>query len=163
MKWGCEVCLLCVPPDEPLGEADRKVLDNVERHGCHIVGVAAEGDSPQFAYSVGLKHSYGHPEILISGMHGPVAGMLVNDLRDRIAAGERFEDGSTDAHVLEGRSVAFRALRADVYPEAVGFAVWFYGQMDVPVLQCVWPDREGRFPWDDEVAPGYLAAQERFY
>ena len=31
----------------------------------------------------------------------------------------------------------------------MGWAVWYYGGADFPVLQAVYPDLENRFPWDD--------------
>jgi hypothetical protein len=30
----------------------------------------------------------------------------------------------------------------------LGYALWFYCGMGFPVLQVVWPDRSGHFPWD---------------
>ncbi|MFL5577733.1 MAG: DUF4262 domain-containing protein [Gemmatimonadaceae bacterium] len=41
----------------------------------------------------------------------------------------------------------------------VGFARWFYGGDDFPVLQVVYPDRTGRYPWEDGVAEGFRAVQ----
>jgi uncharacterized protein DUF4262 len=29
------------------------------------------------------------------------------------------------------------------------YALWFYEDDPFPLMQCFWPDKEGRFPWDD--------------
>jgi hypothetical protein len=33
------------------------------------------------------------------------------------------------------------------YRDYFGYARWFYHGDDFPVLQCVWPDRQHRYPW----------------
>ena len=51
--------------------------------------------------------------------------------------------------ILEGYDCAFRAVAKKQYKEYLGFARWYYKGNDFPVLQCVWPDKQHRFPWDD--------------
>jgi hypothetical protein len=31
----------------------------------------------------------------------------------------------------------------------MGYALWLYGEDEFPVFQCVYPDLNHRFPWDD--------------
>jgi hypothetical protein len=37
--------------------------------------------------------------------------------------------------------------------------VWFYEGLDFPVLQSVWPDKEGNFPWEPEFSSELNALQ----
>ncbi len=34
-----------------------------------------------------------------------------------------------------------------------------YGDVDVPVLQLVYPDKQGRWPWDADVREGFRDSQ----
>lgn len=36
------------------------------------------------------------------------------------------------------------------YQDYFGYALWFYEGPNFPMLQCVWPDQNNRFPWDSE-------------
>jgi hypothetical protein len=48
---------------------------------------------------------------------------------------------------------------ASHYDAFVGQALRFYSGASFPLLQCVWPDKNGRFPWAKEAAAGFVAAQ----
>jgi hypothetical protein len=41
----------------------------------------------------------------------------------------------------------------------MGYAVWFYGTDAIPVLQCVYPDLENRFPWDTNAPASWRKRQ----
>ena len=45
------------------------------------------------------------------------------------------------------------------YHHFLGYANWFYQGEDYPALQCIWPDKNSRFPWDPEFKPDWLWAQ----
>lgn len=136
----------------PEDEVDRQLLHDVETHGWHIihVGVPVGEDStgPGWSYSVGLFRTFGHPEFIIMGIHPSVAQTIINDLGIRVKDGQRFRTGMCDPDVLEKYEVSLIAMRMDQYRAHLGYALWFYGGREFPVLQVVWPDRSGHFPWD---------------
>jgi len=140
------------PLPQPEDDADRRLLDDVQTHGWHIVhvGVPAgeEAEGPDWSYSIGLFHGFGHPELIVVGLPWSTAEAIINELGSRIRAGARFVHGMRDSDVLENHDVRFVALRADVYRAYLGYAIWFYRGVEFPTLQVVWPDRAGRFPWD---------------
>ena len=39
---------------------EQKALDDIEKYGCHIIYVMAEGEAPPFSYSIGIWRSTGH-------------------------------------------------------------------------------------------------------
>ena len=45
------------------------------------------------------------------------------------------------------------------YPEHFGYARWFYKGDDFPALQCLWPDKQGRFPSDADYSEPLRARQ----
>ena len=53
---------------EPEDAFDAKLVGDVREYGWHCVLVGAEGEAdPPFAYTVGLTHTYGHPELVLVG------------------------------------------------------------------------------------------------
>ncbi len=40
-----------------------------------------------------------------------------------------------------------------VYAEYLGYARWFYQSDSFPVLQCIWPDKQHRYPWHPDCHP----------
>lgn len=121
----------------------------VEEFGWAIQ-LVAEGESPAehaFAYTIGLEHSFGHPELIILGLPQPVMKDVLNEVGGRIKAGARFSPGDRLDDVLERYPVLLREVRSpDSFKEHVGYALWFYAGRPFRLLQVVWPDKEGRFP-----------------
>jgi len=71
-----------------------KAIEDIRNHGVHILHVFDEkGEAPEFSYTVGLWHTYGHPEILISGLKESLRQSLLNHLNRLIAKGREFKDG----------------------------------------------------------------------
>ncbi|WP_213769558.1 DUF4262 domain-containing protein [Bradyrhizobium sp. dw_78] len=141
-------------------EADEIIFRNVRKHGCHIATIG-DGDPP-FAFSIGLFLNYGHPELIIFGMRPESAQLIINDVRDRAAAGHTFVDGDiSDDFLLDGYKLAFWHVPLMAYPEYLGMAIWFYGKSPrpFPCLQLIWQDRNRRFPWEAECSPEVKADQ----
>jgi hypothetical protein len=128
-------------------EADEAIVRNVRKHGCHIVSIW--DGKPQYAFSVGLFLNYGHAEMVIFGLQASDAASIINGVRDRAAAGRSYAAGDNCDDILTDRQVAFAEVPLRAYDTYLGTAIWFYGKCrrPFPCLQMVWPDREGRFPW----------------
>jgi Domain of unknown function (DUF4262) len=129
-------------------DSDRKLLADIASHGWHIVGVNADEGGPGFAFSVGLYYTLGHPEVLIMGLPHPISACLINDLGDAIRSGDKFEAGSRYGDIAAGFPLALLSMDQRYFREYLGYALWFYRTLDFPVLQCVWPDKLGIFPWE---------------
>lgn len=52
----------------PADDNDQKLLDDVQGHGWHVIGVEADNEGPAFAYSIGLYQTFGHPEVVVFGL-----------------------------------------------------------------------------------------------
>ena len=147
--------------DEPVDrdEGDRQLLDDIRRHGWHVVVIEADDEGPGFAYSIGLFRSFGHPEMLVIGLDNDVNAGVVNGVGELVRGGKRFEHLDECGDVLDGYDVAFRRVDPARYPEYVGYARWYHGGADFPLLQCVWPDARHRYPWHPDF-PGDLAVRQ---
>ena len=114
-----------------------------------VVPTSTDPGAP-FAYTVGLT-ARTQPELVIAGLDPLIAQTLLNDLAARVieqhmqlAHGQHLHDliAGYDAVLVDG------PVTDDLYP---GTAIGRYGADHVRLRQIVWPDRDGRFPWD----PGY--------
>jgi hypothetical protein len=147
--------------EEPADEIELRVRADIERHGWHVVIVPPEDDAPGWAHSIGLAERFAHPELLVFGSEPRQLGALVNALGERVRRGRRFAAGDTAEDVLAGLPFAFRAVAPRWLPVFLGNAAWHYRREDFPVLQGIWPDRHGRFPWQADCTPDVAGEQPR--
>ena len=136
---------------ERLSTSDAKVLSDVKRVGWHTLGVSprAGEDGPHWAFSIGLFHSFNHPEVLIVGLPLNVCTETVNVIGKQVQAGARYEADREYADILQDPfRCTFKASERAAYRDFVGYALWFYENDEFPLLQCFWPDKQHRLPWD---------------
>jgi hypothetical protein len=142
-----------------LDELAKNLLMDVKKYGFHIVLVGGEDPSHDhppvdpplppysWAYSVGLHYSYAHPEVVTFGLSDQTLGWMISTIGKRIGVGERFEPGQNYWEIIQGHTCTFIPVAKRAYQEFIGFATWFYKGDDFPVLQCIWPDHQSRYPW----------------
>lgn len=128
--------------------AERKALQDIEKYGCHIIHVMAEGKLPPFSYTVGMQRSSQAPDLLVIGLKQPVAHFVLNEYNGRVRAGERFQDGQLSSGFLEGFDCCFREVDRVHYREYFGWDIWLYGGETFDVLQLVYPNTSGVWPWE---------------
>ncbi len=143
-------------------KTDQKLLDDVRQFGWHMIGIAEDAEGPDFVYSVGLHHTLGQPEIIIFGLSPDTGMRIINNIGEAMRKGTRFADACASDELIEGYSCVFRAFARDQYREYLGYALWFYEGADFPVLQCVWPDREHRYPWHGDFCADLRKQQPLF-
>lgn len=163
---GCD-CHVC-RPEESYDAADRRTLDTVLEHGWQVVLVSDDAgcdhadhsdvdhdhDSPAFAYTVGLAHRAGHPELLMSGLDPAVMHRALNDVAHRVLRGRRLAPGDALEDVLVGVPLAVEQVAPDALADTVTWSRWFH-RRDVGALALVWPTTDGVFAWQPG-APGIL-------
>ena len=131
-------------------EARRKVQFDISEYGCHIIYVMATSYLPGFAYTIGLFENYNVPEIICFGLKNDLLGSILNDACDRIKNGEKFVAEEKYGFFLEGYQVHFLTVDRAFYENYLGYGIWYKESNDFPVLQLVWPDKHGKFPWEDD-------------
>jgi hypothetical protein len=118
--------------------------------GYTVAAILADETGCDWAYSIGLHHSFDHPELLVVGIDAPVAGAVIEVLADGVASGRRIAAG--DAVLLDG-GLEFRAQEVDRL--WCGLGDWFnlgrevmatWGERWPASLQLVWADEHGRYP-----------------
>jgi hypothetical protein len=70
------------PLPTPTDDSDRKLLADVQEYGWHIIGVEQDEEGPAFAYSIGLYHTFQHPEAILFGLDVKVMQQIINGIGD---------------------------------------------------------------------------------
>jgi Domain of unknown function (DUF4262) len=141
------------------GGDDHKLLDDVAEYGWHVMKVLDHDDCPGWAYSIGLHRTFGHPEIVVFGQSLDLMHSMINSIGEDIRSGKKFETDGRYADLVEGYSCTLKSVKSVWYESFLGFATWFYDGTEYPVLQCFWPDFDGRFPWESGFDKNLLWAQ----
>lgn len=157
---GCE-CHIC-QPDLSYDQMDRQTIDAVLQHGWQVMLISDEvacncldhdahelqraSSIPAFAYTLGLGHRAGHPEIFMSGLDLGLMHRCINQLAQRVMDGHRFAAGDVIEDILAGVPVALEAIADEALAETVPWSGWFH-RRPPEALAVVWPTRSGLFPW----------------
>ncbi|WP_009965711.1 DUF4262 domain-containing protein [Verrucomicrobium spinosum] len=145
------------PEDPP----DKVVLRDIKRHGWHLMHIGPEGDLPQFAFSIGFYYQFLQPEVLVMGLGVEKSANLLNHIGETLLSGKVLSPGR-DAEYMAGYPVEFRPVHIAHYREHLGYAIWFYRSLPqaFPAMQCLLPDKAGKFPGDEGYDIRYDALQK---
>lgn len=127
----------------------QKIEADVASHGWHVMGVGEGGvNRPAYAYTIGLTVAFGHPEVVILGLGLDDMRWILNHLGEQVRGGRAFSAQDEVGGLLEGRSCKLVAVDPKWYEELLGRALEYYHSPEFVTMQCLWPDRAGRFPDD---------------
>ena len=131
---------------------------NIKQHRWLVFNIMEGTETePAFSYTVGLFETFGHPEVVISGVKQEAVMNILNEIGHGVSKGLKREPGVLYDDVLDDYPCVFKPVPSQLYEAYFGRALVFYEGPAFPVLQCVWPDALKRFPGD----PGYtLSTQE---
>lgn len=139
--------------------SERKVIDNIAKYGWHCVNILAEADSPGFAFTVGVFHSYKHPEFIIFGLPSDVAHQVLDLTVAGLNSGAIFDLSLPTDELLNGYPCVFVQVPEVEYHEHVGYSRWYYEGNSFPLYQIVWPSKDGKFPWHAEASEAFRTTQ----
>jgi len=142
-----------------MAAGDQKALDDIAEYGCHVIYVLPEGEFPPFAYSVGIQKSCGAAELIVIGLKQPISHFVVNEYNSRVRAGNRFSAGQRVDGFLEGFECEFRGVDPSHYRDYFGWNLWLYGGTGFEIVQLVFPDTSGYWPWNSEASEYFQKRQ----
>ena len=142
-----------------MNEAEKKCLDDIEKYGCHVIHVLAEGGLPPFSYSVGIERTTRCPEVIIIGLRDELAQFMINEYCARVRAGEALSVGQRASGLLDGFDCEIREVSASHYQEYVGWNLWLYGGPKFRLVQLVYPSTTGVWPWNEDSDAAFRAWQ----
>ena len=128
--------------------AEQKVHDDIATFGWHCIKVHEDSEGPGFAYTVGFQRTFTHPEVIVFGQAPEVMHGMLNRIAERLRGGHPHTAGQSYWGILDEYKCHFLAVSPQLLSEYVGWARWYYKDEPLTVLQCVWPDRQGKFQWE---------------
>lgn len=134
------------------------VASKIDQHGWAVVNVEGDDSQPTYSYSVGLTKAFNHPEVIAFGLAPDVLQQIVNTIGREVKGGRQFSENETSDLVLTGYTCAFRKVAPAAESNYMPAVTEYYGH-EVPALHCIWPDREGRFPWQRGTSAEYRKLQ----
>ena len=143
------MCVLCDGGTfEDLFDGYTKLIDE---HGFTMVGVF--GGVRSWLYTIGLLATFGHPELVVTGLDAESATGLVAGLVERIRRGESFDASSHETMFAE-RPVRFASVHPTQWVHG-RFNMWanYYGDLgELPAapeaVQVLWANEFDIFPPD---------------
>jgi hypothetical protein len=124
---------------------------DMEEIGFSVAAVTGDVTGCDWAYTVGLHRSFGHPELVLVGLPAPLAGGLVQIVGEQVATGRTVEAGA------EWRVGPLRVRGTVVDDVFLSHGDWFNLGREVmaelglrwpSTLQLLWADEDGTFPDD---------------
>ncbi|OJJ14267.1 hypothetical protein BKI52_43050 [marine bacterium AO1-C] len=125
------------------------ILKDIEQNQLCVAYINTDGYNPRFGYSIGLFKQFHHPEILLIGLDSDSTEAIINNAKNQIVEGTRFIEGVNYPDFLIDLPVQFIEVQPAHFPDYMGYASWYNDYQDFPVLQMIWPDKDGNFPWDE--------------
>ena len=124
----------------------RLISENIRDLGIHVQPVFSTIGGPSFGYTVGLFKKLGY-ELLVVGLNPADIGPLLYHVYCEIEQGESLEEDKPDDRWANMPVVWKRCINPIIHEEYTVQAD-IYWKTQVPVLQMIIPDRDGKFPWD---------------
>src|SRR5690606_14606919 len=146
------------PGAQLMSDKSDPVAEKIREHGWAVVNVEGDDASPPFSYSVGLHETFFHPEVIVFGLPLATLQQILNAIGTAIRRGERFSEGDTTDRVLDGYPCAFRRVAPAAEAAYMGMVLDYYGSA-IPAIHCIWPDGEGRFPWEHGTSADFRRLQ----
>ena len=136
-----------------LDDDDRKLISDVAEYGCHIIHVSESSGIPGWSYTIGVFETLKQPELIVVGVNSDLGHFVLNESVRLMREGQEFRHGDRKNELLDQVECEFRRVEERWPSHVMNYTNWFYGGDQFPVLQCVYPDLDGHFPWD----PGFDA------
>ena len=148
--------MFCETPPVEEGE---QVLENIATYGWHCVHVPQMGHQLAFTYTIGLYHSYKHPELLVYGANAKAACDMIKYVGTAARDDEALDLDQPTDKLMDGHSCVFVEVPYLNFPQRLEHGLWFYEDVSFPLRQIVWTSNQGLFPWHPESSVRFRASQ----
>lgn len=149
----------------------QQIYDNInldiKQYGLSVMGVypTKEDEGLPFTYSIGLC-VLDIPELLIVGLGPRQAQPIINSLYQQYI--EELINWSKPCIIADcmgnGYSLAFLSVEDERCKKDYTIQVGqFFGSEDYQVMQVIFPDKHGKFPWDDDYDAEHMPDQGDLY
>ncbi len=126
---------------------EENIRQIVETRGWHVALFEATDYQPSFGYTIGLWKNYRHPELICFGLSSEALHSILNIGGELVKANSALKP-NTESDVFFNSPASILQVHPENIPDYLGYAIWF-NKGDFPVLQIVWQDKDGAFPWQE--------------
>ena len=134
-------------PPEPETDFDRQFFAKIVEHRWGVLSIPDDESVGVYSYTVGMRARFGH-ELCVFGIAPSKAVHILNHAGNVAEESGPFAEGERRSDILNGYDCVFRTVAASRHEDLFTYGLWYNGR-GMTVLQLVWPDDAGRFPWDD--------------
>ena len=148
--------------DAATSKLDRHEQDfvaKIREFGWFSTNVFEDNEGPGFSYTTGFWVNLGVPEVILFFPDSKIAHDVLWDFYRDTEKGRRLPTGVRAPDIFANVDAFLFPVGRQHYAEYLGWSRWFYGGDEFPCVQLVWPDREGRFPWQDGVEESFKKLQ----
>jgi hypothetical protein len=147
-------------PDRDMDHAD-KIAWVVETQGWCAEPVAPVEDppTPGYTYSIGFEETYGYPDLVIFGLAPVAARGLLEMVATHLGAGGEIPVGVFVGLLDNDLPAAVLPIQMPDHAELFAGAGEYYDRDDFRIRQFIWPDKQGKLPWDAGYDERLLLAQ----
>ena len=131
---------------------DDEIAEVVREDGWFAANI--RDHNPPFLYTIGLKQTCRHPELVIFGLEADDSYALCTGLIRDIRAGRSYAEPGIYTINLGGdeHRVGFRRVHPTQHALYLGFAMGFMTNIgrigELEAMQAFWPDSAGKFPFE---------------
>jgi len=132
-----------------------EIPECIKKYGWFValVGDDTRANPEYFSYTIGMPTTQGHPELLLLGQSPEMGPRILNTLGARIAKGHRIAPETGPETIIGTSSIRCKNLHPTWYRDFLGYALWYHGDENFPVMQVFCADENGRFPWESDCNP----------
>lgn len=138
---------------------DRELLADIEKNGVQLFHDEDDDAHSSRSFTLGLWHMRQRPEIVALGLPEELASQVLELVVDDVEDGVVYEADQKHDGIVHGYPVWFGKVTREQVEALLPEIAHAYGTSDVPVLQLVYPDKQGRWPWDADVREGFRDSQ----
>ena len=123
------------------------IKQHIKEFGWHFLFVFdPEGESVDFAYSIGFEETYNQPEVIIFGLKKDTAHAILSDIALDLKNGTILKQEQKLSEVIGGGlEIMFKPVNKSAFSKYLGTAVNYYNK---PFRASVmfWPDTSNILP-----------------
>ncbi|MCT7953214.1 DUF4262 domain-containing protein [Ancylothrix sp. C2] len=125
------------------------IANNVLTRGYHLINVLGDArkEQPTVTYTVGLFHTFHHPEIVMFGVPRELSNVVLDTLIKNwvIEQKQGFIVGET-YRGLTSSPAEFTIIPQNLVDSHLTACRWFYSNKKFPVLECIWGMKSAKLP-----------------
>ena len=131
----------------------------IRKHGWFVAKFEGTAYLPSFAYTIGLLESFQHSELIVFGLDLNVLHGIINHVGSYIRDHGPLISKQRYSNFIESHQVQFVDIDSRNIKDYFGYALSYYDTDNIRAMQLVWPDSQGRFPWETKFDEGLLLRQ----